>query len=231
MKHGSLFSGIGGFDLAAESVGWENIFSVEKDLYCNFVLKKNFPKTKRYFDIRKFTIDKSANALYSNFTFEQWEIFDMAAKRKEYDGAVKMYESGLSIADCADYFKISRQAMWMVLKRRNVSFRDNKIYGEDNHFFRGSSDDDYAQNVVEKAVKKGILIPLPCEVCGESKKMSDGRRDVQAHHPDYNFPLNVIWLCQKHHFEWHKNNNAIPRKEVMPDEVSRTIDVVSGGFP
>ena len=31
MKHGSLFSGIGGFDLAAEWMGWENIFQVEID--------------------------------------------------------------------------------------------------------------------------------------------------------------------------------------------------------
>ena len=26
MRHGSLFSGIGGFDLAAEWMGWENVF-------------------------------------------------------------------------------------------------------------------------------------------------------------------------------------------------------------
>jgi DNA (cytosine-5)-methyltransferase 1 len=29
MKHGSLFSGIGGFDLAAELMGWENVFHCE----------------------------------------------------------------------------------------------------------------------------------------------------------------------------------------------------------
>jgi hypothetical protein len=29
MRHGSLFSGIGGFDLAAEWMGWENVFHCE----------------------------------------------------------------------------------------------------------------------------------------------------------------------------------------------------------
>lgn len=29
MKHGSLFSGIGGFDLAAQWMGWENVFHCE----------------------------------------------------------------------------------------------------------------------------------------------------------------------------------------------------------
>ena len=32
MRHGSLFSGIGGFDLAAEWCGWENVFHCEFDL-------------------------------------------------------------------------------------------------------------------------------------------------------------------------------------------------------
>ena len=32
MKHGSLFSGIGGFDLASEWMGWENIFQVEIEI-------------------------------------------------------------------------------------------------------------------------------------------------------------------------------------------------------
>ncbi len=54
MRHGSLFSGIGGFDLAAEWMGWDNVFQVEKDPFCQKVLAKNFPKTKRYGDIREF---------------------------------------------------------------------------------------------------------------------------------------------------------------------------------
>lgn len=54
MNHGSLFSGIGGFDLAAEWIGWQNIFQCEIDEYCRQVLKKNFPETKQYADIKEF---------------------------------------------------------------------------------------------------------------------------------------------------------------------------------
>ncbi len=54
MRHGSLFSGIGGFDLAAEWMGWENIFQVEIDKFCTKVLEKNFPNVKRYGDIKEF---------------------------------------------------------------------------------------------------------------------------------------------------------------------------------
>lgn len=54
MKHASLFSGIGGFDLAAEWCGWENVFQVEWDPFCQKILKKNFPNAKRYSDIKEF---------------------------------------------------------------------------------------------------------------------------------------------------------------------------------
>lgn len=53
-RHGSLFSGIGGFDLAAQWMGWKNIFQVEWDSYCQKVLAKNFPNVKRYGDIKEF---------------------------------------------------------------------------------------------------------------------------------------------------------------------------------
>lgn len=58
ITHGSIFSGIGGFDLAAEWKGWKNVFQVEIDEFCNKVLKKRFPNTKRYGDIKKFDATK-----------------------------------------------------------------------------------------------------------------------------------------------------------------------------
>ena len=54
MRHGSLFSGIGGFDLAAHWLGWKNIFNVEIDPFCRKVLKAHFPFAEQFTDIRKF---------------------------------------------------------------------------------------------------------------------------------------------------------------------------------
>lgn len=54
MRHASLFSGIGGFDLAAQWMGWENVFQVEIDKFCQRVLEKNFPNVTRYGDIKEF---------------------------------------------------------------------------------------------------------------------------------------------------------------------------------
>jgi DNA (cytosine-5)-methyltransferase 1 len=54
MKHIALFEGIGGFSLAARWMGWNTVAWVEIDLSCQKVLKKNFPKSIGYGDIRKF---------------------------------------------------------------------------------------------------------------------------------------------------------------------------------
>ena len=53
------------------------------------------------------------------------------------------------------------------------------------------------RNAVHKMVKEGKLVPEKCAVCG--------KLPTQAHHDDYNKPLNVIWLCRKHHGEIHRN--------------------------
>ena len=53
MRHGSLFSGIGGFDLAAEWCGWENVFHCEWNPFGQKVLKHHFPKSISYNDITK----------------------------------------------------------------------------------------------------------------------------------------------------------------------------------
>lgn len=52
MKVGSLFSGIGGLDMALEACGYEVAWQVENNAFCNKVLEKHWPDVKRYGDIR-----------------------------------------------------------------------------------------------------------------------------------------------------------------------------------
>ena len=60
VKHGSLFSGIGGFDAAAEWMGWENVFHCEWNEFGRKVLKYYWPDAISYGDITKtdFTIHR-----------------------------------------------------------------------------------------------------------------------------------------------------------------------------
>jgi DNA (cytosine-5)-methyltransferase 1 len=53
MRHGSLFSGIGGFDLASEWMGWENVFHCEWNSFGQKVLNYYWPKAISYHDITK----------------------------------------------------------------------------------------------------------------------------------------------------------------------------------
>ena len=60
-----------------------------------------------------------------------------------------------------------------------------------------------ANQAVGNAIRVGRLIRQPCEVCSELI--------VEAHHDDYSKPLDVRWLCRKHHYEHHKTERAIAR--------------------
>ncbi len=151
--------------------------------------------------------------------------------KDKYLKAVEMYNEGLSIQDCADYFGITRQGMYKNLKRRNVKFRNRLRFGKDNHFFRGGSlQSKRAGHMVEMAIQKGILIPEPCEVCNmnPNEKNAGGQRLVASHHDDYNKPLEVRWLCQKHHHEWHKNKTAIPLSIELPKMEQKEIASLGG---
>ena len=53
LRHGSLFSGIGGFDLAAEWMGWENVFHCEWMEFGQKVLKHYWPQAESFSDITK----------------------------------------------------------------------------------------------------------------------------------------------------------------------------------
>lgn len=50
---GSLFAGIGGFDLGFERAGFDTVWQVEIDDYCRSVLERHFPRAERFGDIRE----------------------------------------------------------------------------------------------------------------------------------------------------------------------------------
>lgn len=53
MTHASLFSGIGGPEVAAAMLGWENVFHCEINDFGRAILEYHFPKSKSYTDVTK----------------------------------------------------------------------------------------------------------------------------------------------------------------------------------
>jgi len=52
-----------------------------------------------------------------------------------------------------------------------------------------------AHIITGNAIRDGRLKKQPCLICGGNS---------EAHHPDYSRPLDVVWLCSKHHKETHR---------------------------
>lgn len=82
MTHASLFSGIGGFDIAAEWAGWDNVFNCEIADFPRKVLNYHFPNAVQYDDIKStdFTVWRGrVDVLTGGFPCQP---FSTAGKRK-----------------------------------------------------------------------------------------------------------------------------------------------------
>lgn len=71
----------------------------------------------------------------------------------------------------------------------------------------------YAHSLVAAAIAKGQLIRGECEIGGDCA----GR--IDAHHDDYSRPLDVRWLCQRHHRLHHLEHG--PGDGAVPDNWRR----------
>lgn len=76
------------------------------------------------------------------------------------------------------------------LKGKIIRKEIAKRYAEKNRIKR------LAKDAVHNAIRAGKLNKMPCVKCGIKK--------AEGHHPNYTKPLEVIWLCKKHHKEIHK---------------------------
>ncbi len=78
---------------------------------------------------------------------------------------------------------------------------DKSLWAKKNRWKRN------AQDRVAKALYNGKLTrPKKCERCEEVEKL-------HGHHPDYNKPLEVIWLCPACHGAEHKRLNQEKRNK------------------
>lgn len=74
-----LFSGIGGFSLAAKWAGIETVHFVEKDQFCKKVLAKNFPNIPIHNDIKTFTYNSHVDLITGGFPCQP---FSVSGKKK-----------------------------------------------------------------------------------------------------------------------------------------------------
>lgn len=84
-------------------------------------------------------------------------------------------------------------------QKRKKEWQRSREWAEKNKLKRA------AHIMVGNAIRSGSLVPKPCERCGTTEL-------VNAHHEDYFKPLDVMWLCKKHHGERHQEINEERRK-------------------
>lgn len=59
-----------------------------------------------------------------------------------------------------------------------------------------------ARLLATRALRRGELTKEPCSVCGSNNS--------EMHHRDYTQPLDVVWVCRRHHGMLHRGPNWKP---------------------
>jgi hypothetical protein len=104
--------------------------------------------------------------------------------------------------ECKDCTKIRNMSYRAVAYRSSDLYKASKAKGQVKYNIKNPYRNK-AHSAVFSALRNGQLKRPPfCAVCWTSCI-------PEAHHDDYNYPLEVRWLCRSCHKEWHSNNKAI----------------------
>lgn len=98
MTFGSLFAGIGGFDLGFERAGMQCKWQVEIDPYCQKVLAKHWPDVRRHDDVRTFPPGDA----------DEWRVDVICGGFPCQDISYAGYGAGLQGARSGLFFEIIR---------------------------------------------------------------------------------------------------------------------------
>ncbi len=79
--HGSLFSGVGGFDLGASMSGIRTLWNCEVEEHKRNVLKRHFPEAVQYSDITKMPIPESVDIMSGGFPCQDISIANVSNKK------------------------------------------------------------------------------------------------------------------------------------------------------
>lgn len=146
MKHGSLFSGIGGIDLGFEMADIKTSWTCEIDDWANELLQKRFPNAKHYRDVQKIGKDnlESVDIISGGFPcqdisvagkgagldgkrsglwFEMWRIIsELRPRWVLIENVANLLNKG-GIRVLQDLAEIGYDAEWQIISARDVGAR------------------------------------------------------------------------------------------------------------
>jgi len=90
-----------------------------------------------------------------------------------------------------EYYKANQEQI-IDSRRRNRQKHTETV----RRYAKQNKDKLRARSLVNQRINRGKLKREPCIVCKNPKG--------EAHHPDHSKPLDVVWLCRKHHRAWER---------------------------
>lgn len=145
MNHASLFSGIGGAEVAASMMGWQNLFHCEIQEFPRKVLQYWFPNSESYEDITKTDFTKwhgKVDVLTGGFPCQP---FSLAGRRKGADDnrylwpqmlrAIRQIHPTWVVGENVNGIKTMVESCQVTkMGRTDDLFEENYIYREESRF-------------------------------------------------------------------------------------------------